>query len=462
MYKIDKNTKLHFIGIGGIGMSGIAEVLLSLGYRVSGSDLSESLNVKRLKEKGAEVFMGHQKENVLDATVVIYSSAVKEDNPEMRYARDNEIPVMRRAEMLAELMRLKRGIAIGGTHGKTTTTSFLATILEESEYNPTYIIGGIVKNLDGHAKVGKGEYLVAEADESDGSFLLLSPIMSAVTNIDNDHLDHYGSEKNLVESFEKFVNKVPFYGLVALNAHDDRLMDIKTRIKKPYLTFGIGDELKSGLDVEARNLKVKNNQSDFELFFNGEKVVDITIHLPGKHNVLNALGAITLAQHMGVSFDLIAKSISEFKGVGRRFQTLCKDSNIEIIDDYGHHPTEISATLKTLKDTRSCKTIAIFEPHRYSRTRDCWNEFLHCFNHVDELYIGPIYPASEKPIPGIDSERLVSDINQLHPGFANYLSSYEDISKIVEANKGASIATLGAGAIGRVIREWVLDYESKK
>ena len=462
MHRVDNSIKLHFIGIGGIGMSGIAEVLLSLGYKVSGSDLSESVNVKRLKEKGAEVFLGHKIENAKDASVIVYSSAVKEDNPEMRYARDNEIPVMRRAEMLAELMRLKHGIAIGGTHGKTTTTSFLATILEESEYDPTYIIGGIVKNLDGHAKVGKGDYLVAEADESDGSFLLSSPIMSAVTNIDNDHLDHYGSEEKLIESFEKFVNKVPFYGLVALNAHDERLMEIKSRIKKPYLTFGLGDEIKTGLDVEARNLMIKDNESKFELYFQNEKKADVIIHLPGKHNVLNALGAITLAQNMGVSFELISKSISAFKGVGRRFQTLYKDKDIEIIDDYGHHPTEIAATLKTLKETRSCKTIAVFEPHRYTRTRDCWNEFLHCFNHVDELYIGPIYPASEKPIPGIDSERLVSDINQLHPGFAHHLSSYDQLDEIIEKNKGASVATLGAGSIGRVIREWVLDYESKK
>ncbi len=462
MYQVDKNTKLYFIGIGGIGMSGIAEVLLSLGYQVVGSDLSESLNVKRLREKGAEVFLGHKAENVEGANVVVHSSAVKEDNPEMRYARDNNIPIMRRAEMLAELMRLKHGIAIAGTHGKTTTTSLLSTILQESEFDPTYIIGGIVKNLDGHAKVGKGDFLVAEADESDGSFLLLNPIMSVVTNIDNDHLDHYGSEEKLLESFEKFVNKVPFYGLVALNAHDERLMEIKTRIKKPYLTFGIGEDLKEAADVEARNIKIEGNTSNFSLFYNGEDVGEMSIQLPGKHNILNALGAIALAHKMGVSFDLISKSICEFAGVGRRFQTLYKDTNIEIIDDYGHHPTEIAATLKTFRETRSGKTIAVFEPHRFTRTRDCWNEFLHCFNHVDELYIGPIYPASEKPIPGIDSQRLVADINKLHPELARYMESYDELDHVIGDNPGASLATLGAGSIGRVIREWVLDYESKK
>ncbi len=462
MFQVDKNTKLFFIGIGGIGMSGIAEVLLSLGYKVAGSDLAESLNVQRLREKGAEIFLGHEGQNVHGANVVVHSSAVKEDNPEMRFARDNNIPVMRRAEMLAELMRLKHGIAIAGTHGKTTTTSFLSTILHGSEFDPTYIIGGIVKNLQGHARVGKGDFLVAEADESDGSFLLLNPIMSVVTNIDNDHLDHYGSEEVLLESFEKFVNKVPFYGLVALNAHDERLMDIKSRIKKPYMTFGISEDLAEPADVEAINIKIEGNQSVFELVYLGENVGEVKIQLPGRHNILNALGAITVAHKMGVSFELIKKSICEFEGVGRRFQTLYKDQNIEIIDDYGHHPTEISATLKTLRETRSGKTIAIFEPHRYTRTRDCWNEFLHCFNHIDELYIGPIYPASEKPIDGIDSQRLVSDINRLHPGLAHYMDSYDELDRVIGDNPGASVATLGAGSIGRVIREWVLDYESKK
>lgn len=461
MLKATFDAKLHFIGIGGIGMSGIAEVLLSLGYKVSGSDISESANVARLREKGAEIFIGHSKENIKNATVVVYSSAVTDSNPEMMEAKANNLPIMRRAEMLAELMRLKYGLAIAGTHGKTTTTSFLATILQGSDYDPTYIIGGIVKNLDGHAKVGKGEFLVAEADESDGSFLLLSPIMSVVTNIDNDHMDHYGTEANLLDCFEEFINKVPFYGVCALNAHDERLMDIVKRIKKPFLTFAIGDDLKTGADFEARNVKILETTSVFDLYFQGEKQVEITINLPGKHNILNALGAIALAHRMGVSFDLIAKSIKEFDSVGRRFQVLHKSEAIEVVDDYGHHPTEIAVTLKTLRETRKGKVIAIFEPHRFSRTRDCWNEFLHCFNSADELYLSPIYPASEKPIPGIESERLVQDINKLHPNFANYIDSLDRMDEIIKANPGATIATMGAGSIGRKVREWVLDNEPR-
>lgn len=451
------DAKLHFIGIGGIGMSGIAEVLLSLGYKVSGSDISESANVQRLRDKGAQIYIGHKVENIKDATVVVYSSAVTDENPEMRGAKDGNIPIMRRAEMLAELMRLKYGIAIAGTHGKTTTTSFLATILQGSDYDPTYIIGGIVKNLDGHAKVGKGEFLVAEADESDGSFLLLNPMMSVVTNIDNDHMNHYGTEAKLLDCFEEFINKVPFYGICALNAHDDRLMDMVKRIKKPFTTFAIGDELKSGADFEARDVKIKEISSVFNLYYKGEKTVEITINLPGTHNILNALGAIAIAHRMGVSFELIAKSIKEFESVGRRFQILHKTPDAEIIDDYGHHPTEIAVTLKTIRDTRKGKVIAIFEPHRFSRTRDCWNEFLHCFNSADELYLSPIYPASEKPIPGIESERLVQDINKLHPGFAKHISSLDEMDKVIKANKGASFAVMGAGSIGRKIREWVLD-----
>jgi len=459
MFKDNFNGKLHFIGIGGIGMSGIAEVLLSFGYNVSGSDISESANVARLRELGAEIFIGHVKENVENASVIIYSSAVTEENPEMLGAREKNLPVMRRAEMLAELMRLKYGLAIAGAHGKTTTTSFLATILQSSNYDPTYIIGGIVKNLNGHAKVGKGEFLVAEADESDGSFLLLNPIMSVVTNIDLDHMDHYGSEENLIDSFEQFINKVPFYGLCALNAHDDRLMNIVKRIKKPFCTFGIGEDLDTPADFEARNITMTDFQATYDLHIKGEKKTQVTINLPGKHNVLNSLGAIAVATRMGISVETIAQAIREFDGVGRRFQQLFKNEDVEIIDDYGHHPTEISMTLKTLRDTRKGKVVCIFEPHRYTRTRDCWNQFLHCFNYVDKLYIAPIYAASEKPIAGIESDILVNDINKLHPNFAVAMKSLDDLDEVISENKNSTIATLGAGTIGKRIREWVLDNE---
>lgn len=450
-----QDISVHFIGIGGIGMSGIAEILLSLGYKVTGSDISESANVVRLRELGAKVFIGHAKNNITDeTTVVVYSSAVNEFNPEMQIARENQIPIMRRAEMLAELMRLKRGIAIAGTHGKTTTTSFLATILSASNYDPTYIIGGIVSNLAGHAKVGSGEYLVAEADESDGSFLMLNPIMSVVTNIDLDHMDHYGSEDVLLESFEEFINKVPFYGLSSLNADDKRLMNLVPSVKKPVVTFGIVNEA----DYNASDITMDGLSSEFDLIHDGKNLGRILINLPGKHNVLNALGAISIAHKMGVPIDKIKSSIKSFENVGRRFQLLFKNDDVEILDDYGHHPTEIASTLGTLKDIRTHKKIAIFEPHRFSRTKDCWNEFLHCFNDVDELYMCPIYPASEEPIAGITSERLVEDINRLHPGLAKNIE-LKDIDSIIRTNKNSTIMTLGAGSIGRVIREWVLDND---
>ncbi|MDD0854659.1 UDP-N-acetylmuramate--L-alanine ligase [Halobacteriovorax sp. GB3] len=456
MLTIRQNVKIHFIGIGGIGMSGIAEVLLSLGYKVSGSDISESTNVVKLKNLGAEVYVGHHEDNLKDVTVLVYSSAIDETNPEIKKAKEFNIPIMRRAEMLAELMRLKHGLAIAGTHGKTTTTSFLATILQESDFDPTYIIGGIVKNLNGHAKVGKGNFLVAEADESDGSFLLLNPIMSVVTNIDNDHLDHYGSEENLLSAFEEFTNKVPFYGVCALNAHDEKLMKIKQRMKKPSVTFGT-EEVEA--DFVAKNIVQKDFGSEYELIFEGNKVCDIEINLPGQHNILNSLGAISLAYNMGVSFDKIKNSICKFDGVGRRFQLLHKGESVEVIDDYAHHPTEIATTLKTLKDTRKDKkVVCVFEPHRYTRTRDCWNAFLHCFNYADELYITPIYPASEKQIPGITADRLIDDINKLHPSFAQKLDSTNDIEKLAEdfisSKDSVTIVTLGAGSIGRITKEW--------
>lgn len=454
MFNPRKDIKVHFIGIGGIGMSGIAEVLLSLGYKVSGSDISESHTVLKLRKLGADIFVGHATENITDATVMVYSSAIDDTNPEIIAAKAKKLPIMRRAEMLAELMRLKYGLAIAGTHGKTTTTSFLATILQESQYDPTYIIGGIVKNLEGHAKVGKGKFLVAEADESDGSFLLLNPIMSVVTNIDIDHMDHYGDEATLLESFKEFVNKVPFYGLTALNVHDERLMSLVPEIKKPWVTFGI--ETKA--DFEARNIRYIKNMAIFDLYHKDELAIEIKITIPGKHNILNSLGAIALAFNMGLSFKEIAHSILKFDGVGRRFQTLYSKDNFEIIDDYAHHPTEIETTLKTMKETRpEQKLVVVFEPHRYSRTKDCWNNFLHCFNSADEVYITPIYPASEKPIPGIETERLIADINNLHPGLVNKLASIQNLDSIIDKYKGnnVTLVTLGAGTIGKAIRSFV-------
>jgi len=456
MFATKENVKIHFVGIGGIGMSGIAEVLLSLGYEITGSDISDSKTVEKLRKLGAKIGIGHKRENAAGATVMVYSSAIDTSNPEIQLAKEINIPLMKRAEMLAELMRLKYGLAIAGTHGKTTTTSFLATILQESKFDPTYIIGGVVSNLDGHAKVGGGEFLVAEADESDGSFLLLNPIMSVVTNIDFDHMDHYETEEKLLESFVRFINKVPFYGLCAVNIHDENIKRILKLVKKPWVTFGVRESDPEVADFEARKIKYLDFYSEYELYYKNKKVQDIKICLPGRHNVLNSLGAIALAYNMGVSFDLIANSIDKFIGVGRRFQLLYKENDFELLDDYAHHPTEISTTLKTLKDTRKdSKIVVIFEPHRFTRTRDCWEQFLHCFNDADEVYIAPVYAASEKEILGISSDRLVEDINHLHPDLAAKLNSVELLKDVVSKHRKnkATVITLGAGSIGKIVRE---------
>ncbi len=449
---------VHFIGIGGIGMSGIAEILISLGYNVSGSDAADSANVEKLRSMGATIHIGHAKENLSEqVTVVVYSSAVKDSNPEIIEAKSKQIPIMRRAEMLAELMRLKRGIAVAGTHGKTTTTSMLATILQECGVDPTYIIGGIVNNLSGHAKVGEGQYLVAEADESDGTFLLLNPIMSVITNVDNDHLDHYGSSEKLVEAFEQFANRIPFYGKCVLNAHDATLMTIAKNMKKPWSTFSISDEGVSA-DFEAHHLVHQVSGCHYQLRVNGIDCGTVHIALPGRHNVLNSLGAIALAHQMGLQLEQIIAGIAKFEGVGRRMQKILQTPGLEVIDDYAHHPTEIATTLQAIRQTRGDRQIiVIFEPHRFSRTRDCWKDFLHCFNQAHQLLLCPIYPASELPIPGITAEKLVEDINQLHPQFAQMLGGLDQIESILRQTSSSprTVVCLGAGAISRRAREAV-------
>lgn len=454
MFSDKAKIKVHFIGIGGIGMSGIAECLLSLGYKVSGSDLSSGSNTEKLKNLGAKIYIGHDESNVGDATVIVYSSAINENNPEFARAKQENIPLIRRAEMLAELMRLKYGIAIGGTHGKTTTTSFTATILHECGLDPTHIIGGVVNNLGGHAKIGQGELLVAEADESDGSFLLLNPVLSVITNIDNDHLDYYQTEENLFNAFGEFANKIPFYGCCILNEHDKNIQKIKSQIKKPYVTFGIQDKDISA-NYEARNIEYAKEHSAYDLFVENEFKARVKIKLPGRHNILNSLAAVAVASKLDLDFEKIAKGIEKCEGVGRRFQKVYDDGKLVVIDDYGHHPTEIVAAINAAKETRKNEIVVLFEPHRYSRTENCWKDFFHCFNEADKLHITPIYPASEEPIKGITSERLVEDINKLHPGFCHYFSDWEHIDGFIKTMVGEdkTLLVLGAGTIGKRVRE---------
>lgn len=453
----NSNTKIHFIGIGGIGMSALAEVSLQLGFQVSGSDMSNSANVEKLNNLGADTYIGHAKENIKNINVVVYSSAIDPENPEFKYAIENNIPIMKRALLLADLMRLKQGIAIGGTHGKTTTTSIVTSILKASDRDPTYIIGGIVKNLGGHAFVGKGDHIVAEADESDGSFLLLNPVYSIITNIDNDHLDYYKTSENLHDSFETFANKIPFYGVCALNADDEVLKKISLRMKKPFVTFGI-DEEKIPVDYKATKLVFENSGVSFRLTHKGEVIDDFFISTPGKHNVLNTLGAIAICHRLGLSFKSIKDSLKSFTGVGRRYQRIYEEQDFQIIDDYGHHPTEIIQTIKTAKKDRpDSKLVVLFEPHRFTRTKACWNDFLHSFNNADEVLMAPIYPASEKEIVGITSSNLTSDINKLHPSLAVSFDDWGIVKdKINELKKeNATLLVLGAGSVGRKVKSFV-------
>lgn len=450
-----KTTKLHFIGIGGIGMSGIAEVLLDLGYSVSGSDLNSSPVVENLKNKGAEIFIGHKASNVEGTALIIYSSAIDNKNPEVIRAKQLQIPMIRRAEMLAELMRLKFGIAVAGSHGKTTTTSLIATIFHEAQLDATYIIGGIVRNLGGNAKKGDGEYLIAEADESDGSFLLLNPIMAAVTNIDDDHLDHYGSKEKIIEAFVEFVNKTPFYGRVALNANDATSVEIKTQVKRPIVWYGIelgGDDI----DYVANNVELSASGTNFDLYFKGEKISRIKTNLMGYHNISNSLAAIAISREAGLDWDIIQKGLLSFQGVGRRLEKLYEKNSFVVIDDYGHHPTEVKATISTLRKVDKRPLCVIFEPHRYSRTQNFWKEFQECFEGSDELYLTPIYAASENPIDGITSEALILEMKSKGKN-VHFLSGLDGMKKLIEdrKNKEMVFVTLGAGAISKKIREIV-------
>jgi UDP-N-acetylmuramate--alanine ligase len=450
-----KTTKLHFIGIGGIGMSGIAEVLLDLGYKISGSDLNASAVTEHLQDKGAEIFIGHKAANVEGSTLIVYSSAIDTKNPEVIRAQELEIPMIRRAEMLAELMRLKFGIAVAGSHGKTTTTSLIATIFQEAKLDATHIIGGIVRNLGGNAKKGDGDYLIAEADESDGSFLLLSPIMAAVTNMDNDHLDHYGTEDKIVDAFVEFVNKLPFYGRAALNANDAASVAIKARVKRPTVWYGIEVE-KDAADYSAKSVELSATGTQFDLYYKGEKVLKFKTNLMGMHNVSNTLAAIALSHEVGLAWDVIQKGLLNFQGVGRRLEKLHEKNQFVVIDDYGHHPTEVKATISTLRRVDSRPLCVVFEPHRYSRTQNFWKEFQECFEGTDELFLTPIYAASEKPIDGITSEAMVKEMKAKGKN-VTFLNSLDDMKALLNERKDQNcvFVTLGAGAISKKIREMV-------
>ncbi len=443
-----KIRAIHMVGIGGSGMSGIAEVLLNLGCKVCGSDAAESATVKRLRGLGAEIFIGHNDENVGDVQVLVKSTAILDDNPEVQAAKTKGIPIIPRAEMLAELMRLRHGIAIAGTHGKTTTTSLTAAIFDAAEEDPTVIIGGLLNAYGANARLGAGNYLIAEADESDGSFLCLFPIVNVVTNVDLDHVDFYENLEEVDKAFVDFMNKVPFYGRNIVCGDDAGVQRLLSQIKRPVLTYGFGEN--NALQAIVAECGVI---SRFEVVLHGENLGVFELKQPGMHNILNALAAIGVAFEAGISVEHCKKGLAKFGGVGRRFEFKGEKDGIVVIDDYGHHPAEITATIATAKQVYPDRRLLVaFQPHRFTRTQAFFGEFCKSFENVDKLLLSEIYAASEKPIPGVSGISLAQGIRQVTSVDVEFCENFEVL--ISEAHKylrsGDVFLTLGAGTITRI------------
>jgi UDP-N-acetylmuramate--alanine ligase len=441
--------QIHLVGVGGSGMSGIAEILLNLGYRVTGSDLKRNDAVERLEGLGAKVCVGHDAANIEGAHVVVYSSAVSRDNIEVQVARHRGVPVIPRAEMLAELMRLKYGIAVAGTHGKTTTTSMIGAVLAEARLDPTIVVGGRVSSFGSHARLGQGEYLVAEADESDGSFLKLTPTIAVVTTIDAEHLDYYESLERIREAFTAFVSKVPFYGSAVLCLDQPNIQMLMPQISKRMITYG----LESGADLVARRLHLSGMTSRFEVVYRGAPVGECTLSIPGSHNVSNALAAIGVGLDLEIPFASIRRALAGFAGVQRRFQILGQVGRITVVDDYGHHPTEIRATLAAAKAGFDCRLIVLFQPHRYTRTLHLRQDFLTAFNQADVLAVMDVYSASEPVIPGVTGEDLAEGIAAHGHRRVSYVGS--DRARILDhvcevVRPGDLVLTLGAGDVSQI------------
>jgi UDP-N-acetylmuramate--alanine ligase len=449
MYK--KTKHIHFVGIGGIGMSGIAELLLNLGYRVSGSDLRSTDITRHLEELGATVFQGHEAAGIAGADVVVASTAVGDDNPEVMAAAEEQIPVIQRAEMLAELMRLKKyGIAIAGSHGKTSTTSLVAAILAEAGLDPTVVVGGKVDCLGGgNARLGDGEFLLAEADESDGSFLKLSPVIEVVTNIDREHLDHYRDLDHIKETFLEFIGKIPFYGVAILCLDDANISGLLPQIKRRKITYGLTEQA----DLYASNISVQDCVSKFTVTYRGRKLGRVQRNSPGRHIIYNTLAAIAVALELEIDFAVIARALAGFAGVQRRLQVKGQNQGILVVDDYGHHPTEIRATLDAIREGWPDRRLVVaFQPHRYTRTRELFEEFTTAFHRADVLVLTDVYAAGEKPIAGINSETLLKAIKQHGQRRASYHQSLTTLPEYLFdiAEEGDIVLTLGAGSIVQV------------
>jgi UDP-N-acetylmuramate--alanine ligase len=446
--------RIHFIGIGGIGMSGIAEVLCNLGFVISGSDMKKSKNTDRLEKMGLKVYEGHAAENVGDAQVVVYSSAVRPDNPEVVIAKETGIPVIPRAEMLAELMTLKPyAVAIAGTHGKTSTTSMVATLLVQAGLDPTTVVGGVVDTLGSNAKLGASDWFVTEADESDRSFLMLYPTIAVVTNIDKEHMESYKGMADVVQCFTDFVNKVPFFGAAIICLDDPNVQLIIPNIKRRRVTYGMTAQA----DISAHNIRYNDTfGSTFTVWRGTETLGEIALPVPGKHNIYNALAATAVALELEIPFDRIADAFTGFKNANRRFQFKGEENGITIVDDYGHHPTEILATLSAAKySSAGRRTVVVFQPHRFSRTQELMDEFALAFNNADVLYVLDIYAASETPIEGITAEVLTDNIRRYGHKDATYIGDIDGAAAKVcpRLQAGDLVITLGAGSVTRLSDE---------
>ncbi len=458
----NKKVKVHFVGIGGMGMCGIAEVLINLGYKVSGSDMNKTEITKHLEQIGGTIHYEHRADNLGDADVVVTSSAIKGYNPEVEAAQARQIPVIPRAEMLGELMRIKRALAVAGSHGKTTTTTMAASVLMSAGLDPTAIIGGRVNSLGlANARLGKSEYLVAEADESDGSFLTLDPTVAVVTNIDPEHLDHYGDFDNVKRAFTRFVNRVPFYGMAILCQDNPGVQAIIPNIHKRFVTYG----LSSQATYRARNIRHDGLSSRYIAWRKAEELGEIHLPMPGQHNVLNSLAVLAACEFLEVPFDTVAAALETFDGIQRRFTVRGEVGGITVIDDFGHHPTEVRATLAGARAGFSGRRIvAAFQPHRYSRTRDQFNEFARSFYDADKVVVCDVFAAGEKPIDGVSSEQLVQAIKDNGHKDVSYVPKREDVADTLASGlrPGDLVITLGAGNIQLTCNELIDKLEATR
>ncbi len=455
---LGRKKHIHFIGIGGIGMSGIAEVLINQGFDVSGSDIERSRITERLSSLGATIHYGHSEKHVAGTDVVVFSSAIDRLNPELVYAKEHRLPVIPRSDMLGELMRLKTGIAVAGAHGKTSTTSLAAAVLEAAGLDPTVVVGGQVKSLKANVRLGQGRFLVAEADESDGNFVRLSPFYAIITNIDEEHLDFYGGLKGIYDAFVSFAKGVPFDGAVICCIDDPRIRTIVPRIDRRIVTYGFDE----GADVQGTVTEAGQMGTSFTVKRGGVVRETLFLNMPGRHNVLNALGVVALAGELGIDTRHVKKALHDFEGISRRFEIKGEAGGVLFVDDYGHHPTEVQATIQAARESYVKRLVVVFQPHRYTRTRDLGERFRDCFDGADEVFITGIYPAGESPIPGISGEIVYRAARRGGAGRISYMKDREDLKSAVRScvREGDLVLTLGAGDIWKLGEELLEERRS--